>query len=327
MTVTGSPSSDEAVLVGSTRAEAAAVFGTLCEHAFLTSYDDFDEEVDASRVPAVGLVAGEALEEVLTRIMVLPNGSSGQRPAVVVGLSADRHQLGSVERVLAAHPSIGVTEVDADDHRVLLHVAPADQVSATSATAAADALAALRRDLPSGDPGARGRLPGEAPSRERAPHRRDGEHEQREPARSRRARLGRLAGAALVAAVAVAVVGAAVGGLLGTTALLVLVLVVATVGLAAVVAVQWRLLTELRDVRREQAELGGRTDERTARVLELVREVERAQEQQAASAKTVAESAAATGERVLALGRLLARQGVASAPSPPVAAPPSEPLA
>src|SRR4051812_11776638 len=233
MTVTGSPSSDEAVLVGSTRAEAAAVFGTLCEHAFLTSYDDFDEEVDAARVPAVGLVAGEALEEVLTRIMVLPNGSSGQRPAVVLGLSADRHQLGSVERVLAAHPSIAVTEVDSDDHRVLLHVAPADQVSPTSATAAADTLAALRRDLPSGDSVTHGRLPGPASSRE-TPQQRE-QRQQRQPAPSRRARLGRLAGLALVAALAVAVVGAAVGGLLGTTALLVLVLVVATVGLAAVV--------------------------------------------------------------------------------------------
>ena len=91
MTVTGSPPSDEAVLVGSTRAEAAEVFGTLCDHAFLTSYDDFDEEIDASRIGTLGLVAGEALEEVLTRIMVLPNGPGGQRPAVVIGLSADLH--------------------------------------------------------------------------------------------------------------------------------------------------------------------------------------------------------------------------------------------
>ncbi len=129
MTVTGSPASDEAVLVGSTRAEAAEVFGTLCDHAFLTSYDDFDEEIDTSRVPAVGLVAGEALEEVLTRIMVLPNGPGGQRPAVVIGLSAELHQLDSVERALGSHPSIAVAEVVSDDQRVLLYVEPADQVS------------------------------------------------------------------------------------------------------------------------------------------------------------------------------------------------------
>ena len=321
MTVTGSPASDEAVLVGSTRAEAAEVFGTLCDHAFLTSYDDFDEEIDTSRVPAVGLVAGEALEEVLTRIMVLPNGPGGQRPAVVIGLSAELHQLDSVERALGSHPSIAVAEVVSDDQRVLLYVEPADQVSPATRSQVTDALAVLRQGSRHGGSAA-ARSP-ERAARSRATDQRPG-HDQ---PRSRRERLVRLAGVALIAAVLVGLVGALVSGVLGTTALLVLVLVAVVVGVSAVVAVQWRLLTELRGVRREQAEHREETDRRTTRLLELARASKRAQEQQAASSKAAAEDIAATGDRVLALGRLLARQGVAARQSPTPTAPPSDPPA
>ncbi len=322
MTVTGSPPSDEAVLVGSTRAEAAEVFGTLCDHAFLTSYDDFDDEIDASRIPALGLVAGEALEEVLTRIMVLPNGPGGQRPAVVIGLSADLQELGSVERALTTHPSIGVAEIVSDHHRVLLYLEPADQVSPAAATQVSDALDSLRRASRVGglrSPRASGH---DTPAQAAAPRPED---ERPMPPRSRRDRLVRLAGVALAAALAVGVFGALVGGFFGTTALLVLVLVAVVVGLAAVVAIQWRLLTELRGVRREQEEFRTWGDQ-TTHLLELARANKRAQEQQTATSKTVAEDVTATGNRVLALGRLLARQRMTSsrqtsAPS----APPSDP--
>jgi hypothetical protein len=321
MTVTGSPPSDEAVLVGSTRAEAAEVFGTLCDHAFLTSYDDFDEEIDASRIPALGLVAGEALEEVLTRIMVLPNGPGGQRPAVVIGLSADLHQLGSVERALTTQPSIAVAEVVSDHHRVLLYVEPADQVSPAAATEVADALDALRRASRVGGPRSPKGSGHDAPAQGTAPRPED---ERPVQPRSRRDRLVRLAAVALAAAVVVGVFGALVGGFLGTTALLVLVLVAVVVGLAAVVAIQWRLLTELRGVRREQEQTWG---DQTTHLLELARANKRAQEQQTATSKTVAEDVTATGNRVLALGRLLARQGMTSRQPPAPSAPPSDPSA
>ena len=191
MTVTGSPPSDEAVLVGSTRAEAAEVFGTLCDHAFLTSYDDFDEEIDASRIPTLGLVAGEALEEVLTRIMVLPNGPGGQRPAVVIGLSADLHQLGSVERALTTHPSIAVAEVVSDHHRVLLYVEPADQVSPAAATEVADALDSLRRASQVGRPRSPRTSGHDASVQDAAPRPEDERPVQPRSRRDRLVRLGR----------------------------------------------------------------------------------------------------------------------------------------
>ena len=323
MTVTGSPPSDEAVLVGSTRAEAAEVFGTLCDHAFLTSYDDFDEEIDASRIPTLGLVAGEALEEVLTRIMVLPNGPGGQRPAVVIGLSADLHQLGSVERALTTHPSIAVAEVVSDHHRVLLYVEPADQVSPAAATEVADALDSLRRASQVGRPrsteDARARCIG--PGRSSATRGRTAGAASESPRST-----GTAAAVALAAALVVGVVGALVGGFLGTTALLVLVLVAVVVGLAAVVAIQWRLLTELRGVRREQEEVRTWGDQ-TTHLVELARASKRAQEQQTATSKTVAEDVTATGNRVLALGRLLARQGMTSRQPSAPSAPPSDPSA
>ena len=320
MSVIGSPPSDEAVLVGSTRAEAAQVFGTLCDHAFLTSYDDFDEEIDASRIPALGLVAGEALEEVLTRIMVLPNGPGGQRPAVVIGLSADLHQLGSVERALTTHPSIAVAEVVSDDHRVLLYVDAADQVSPATSAHVAQALEVLRRAPRAGGPGLPRRAKREAsPQDTPAPP----EHDEPGRVRSRRERLVRLAAVALVAALVVGALGALVGGLLGTTALLVLVLVVVVVGLAAVVAAQWRLLTEIRGVHGELRTFREQTDGRTTRLLGLARETK----QQTAHSKTVAEDVTATGNRVLALSHFLARQGVVARQSPPASTPPSDPSA
>ena len=119
-------------------------------------------------------------------------------------------------------------------------------------------------------------------------------------------------------------------GLLGTAALMVLVLVAVVVGVSGVVAVQWRLLTELRAVRREQEELRAfreQTDRRTTRLLELARAGKRAQEQQTATSKAVAEDVTATSGRVLALGRLLARQGASSRQQQPAAAPPSDPSA
>ena len=145
------------------------------------------------------------------------------------------------------------------------------------------------------------------------------------PPRSRRDRLVRLAAVTLAAALVVGVFGALVGGFLGTTALLVLVLVAVVVGLAAVVAIQWRLLTELRGVRREQEEVRTWGDQ-TTHLVELARASKRAQEQQTATSQTVAEEVTATGNRVLALGRLLARQGMTSSrqPSAP-SAPRSDP--
>ena len=224
---------------------------------------------------------------------------------------------------MTTHPSIAVAEVVSDHHRVLLYVEPADQVSPAAATEVADALDSLRRASQVGGPRSPRASGHDASVQDAAPRPED---ERPVQPRSRRDRLVRLAAVALAAAVVVGVFGALVGGFLGTTALLVLVLVAVVVGLAAVVAIQWRLLTELRGVRREQEELRTWGDQ-TTHLVELARANKRAQEQQTATSKTVAEDVTATGNRVLALGRLLARQGMTSRQPPPPSAPPSDPSA
>ena len=316
----------ETVLVGATRRRAAELFGTWCDHAFLTSYADFPTEVRTAGTGTFGLVADEAMTETLAHIIAAPTGDDRQRPALVIALSPDLRDLETAEQALARHPEVSVAEVVSHPRHTLLHLADAAQVSPSDAARVGTDLAALRE-------AARNHLPGPAapptpaPSRspDEAPSTGPGGDGPRDgsgtpaPPRPPRRRRRLAAGAAVLVALGTAALGAVVATLLGDTALLVLLLVGVVLGTLGVLGAQWHLLRVLRQQaakpsRPRAGDLGGDrpgAPRRTPATELLLQRSLRQQAEQSAALAALADDVAATQARVMAIGRLLARQEAA----------------
>lgn len=286
------------VAVGTTREEAAEVFGEHFDDVFFTAYEDFDAEVDLSLLRSVGLVAGDGLSAVLPRVLARDNMPGTSAMHVLVGLPAAVDHRDTARRVLAAHPSVAFTAVLRAGEHPLLLLGRADE-------AAGDEREEILAEL-----SVTGAPPAPVLRTSKDPDRPLEAVGASAPPRGGRWRALVLAAVAALAAVVTGV--SLVGLALGTEALLFSVVmvvavsqVVLVVGILYVVRLLRHLSREIGEQGRNDAEFRAQMHRRTDRLVRLQRQ------ELAAGQKTRAE-VVRTRNRVMALGKLLGRSAAAA---------------
>jgi hypothetical protein len=107
------------VVAGESREDAAAMFGTAHDHAFVTSYADLDAEVDLGTIESLDLVPGVGLGVTLSAVSGRPGGWQG----LTVRVAAPREHATSLAADLDA-AAVGITGVQVLGEHVVLVVEP-----------------------------------------------------------------------------------------------------------------------------------------------------------------------------------------------------------
>lgn len=267
------------VAAGESREDGAALFGPHADDLFLTTYADFDSEVDLGLVTSLMLAAGVGSEPVLSS--ACDRLDTGQVLALSVEYAGGSAGRAAVRDELHRHPGVHIIGVRRLGGRTVLDLAPGDPASTAERTAVLDGL-----DLAapgSDETGATASRPVDRPARKKAPAapppppqmlpvRLLGRLSGLFGATSRRGRLGTLLALGLLAALVLVAILVLIGtsglGAAGVVVTLVLLLLLGQAVLAVLVLfglrhVEGRISDLERIGRRSRALL----DRRTKRIL------------------------------------------------------------